>query len=282
MGIASIPAEQAAEEEKKAAYTPNTHSAGSPRRLNEKRPYYQEGLNPAQIAAPLLDLFASKQAVPYIEDQGAKNALAASTRQRFTDIQPQLNRLRRSTLALTRNSQNPALASQAYANEYEAANQVYGQKYNADAQIEQNYNNMQNELRLRAGTNKAQALDTLAQRTATRDWKAYAMRRNALGEIGNKYQQNLTENRASLLYQDMYPNYNYNPIVGTTYQGDWAPTVGSMFPYGYQGNTKTQGYEEEKWIDENGHEHIKRVPSGTPSRKHGGKVKLPKKMPKRK
>lgn len=258
-------------------YTPSTFTADriSPR---VKRPYYQEGLNPAQIAAPLMDLFTSKQAVPYIEDQGAKRALAASTRQRFTDIQPQLNRITRGVQAITQRRPTDAAANaQVYSNAWEAANQVYGQKYNLDNQIEQNYNNMQNELLMRAGTNKAAALNTLAERTATRDWKDYAMRRNAVGEIGNKYLQNLSENRASVLYQDMFPNFNYNPTIGTQFQGSWAPQVGAMFPYAAPA-TNNKGYTEERYTDpETGHEIVKRVPTV----KYGGKTgKLPKKSPK--
>lgn len=259
-------------------YTPSQFQA--PNLLKtKKRPYYVEGLNPAQVAGPLMDLFASKQAVPYIEDQGAKQALAANTRQRFTDIQPQLNRITRGVRAITqRNPTDSAANAQIYSNAWEAANQVYGQKYNMDNQIEQNYNNMQNELLMRAGANKAQALNTLAERTATRDWKDYAMRRNAVGEIGNKYLQNLNENRASVLYQDMFPNFNYNPYTGTSYQGTWAPQIGSMFPYGGVGTTKDKGYTEEKYTDpETGHEVVKRIPN----QKMGGKVKLPKSLPKK-
>lgn len=240
---------------------------------------YHEGLHPDQYLGDMMDLLDPKQAVPYIEDHGAKDALAMSTKQRYTDIQPQLNRLRRGTLAQTRNRGtspvDQARNAQAYANEYEQANQVYGQKYNADNQIEQNYNNIQNELRMKAGTNKAQALDTLAQRTATRDWKATAQFRNAVANIGNKRAQQRLEDRTSTLYQDMYPDFGYNPNTGTRYQGDWAPTIGGKFPY--TGKTEKNWKEEERWTDGDGHEHIKRT-------KHGGKVSskpLPKKMPKK-
>lgn len=240
---------------------------------------YHEGLHPDQYLGDMMDLLDPKQAVPYIEDHGAKDALAMSTKQRYTDIQPQLNRLRRGTLAQTRNRGtspvDQARNAQAYANEYEQANQVYGQKYNADNQIEQNYNNIQNELRMKAGTNKAQALDTLAQRTATRDWKATAQFRNAVANIGNKRAQQRLEDRTSTLYQDMYPDFGYNPYTGTRYQGDWAPTIGGKFPY--TGKTEKNWKEEERWTDGDGHEHIKRT-------KHGGKVSskpLPKKMPKK-
>jgi hypothetical protein len=269
-------------EEVKPKYNPNTYNIDTKAKRNQRQPVYHEGLNPMQISANIMDLLTPIQAVPYIEDRGAKDALAMSTKQRYTDIQPQLNRLRRGTLAQTRNRGtspvDQARAAQAYSNEYEAANQVYGQKYNADNQIEQNYNNIQNELRIRAGANKAQALDTLAQRTATRDWKATAMFRNAVGEIGNKRMQQMTEDRASALYQDMYPDFGYDPRTGSTYQGNWGPSIGGGYPYNAGKGTTNAGYTEESWEGADGHKYTKR----TPSRKHGGKVTLPKKMPKKK
>lgn len=222
------------EESKKLESTYKFPSAGAPITGGKKRLYY-EGLNPLQVAAPWMDLLASKQPVPYIEDQGAKDAYAMGTRPRFTDIQPQLNRITRAKLAATRNNGatpvEQARAAQMAANAYEAANQVYGQKYNMDNQIEANFKQRQQELRMRAGANKAQALDTLAQRTATRDWKDYAMFRNAVGEIGNKQLQNLAENRASMLYQDMFPNVGYNGISTNVY-GTGIPLIGGAANYG--------------------------------------------------
>jgi hypothetical protein len=265
--------------EKKPPYKPNEYKAKGVEQRDRR--IYHEGLDMSQIAGNVMDLLEPIQAVPYIEDHGAKDAFAATTKQRYTDIQPQLNRLRRGTLAQTRNRGtspvDQARAAQAYANEYEVANQVYGQKYNADNQIEQNYTNMQNELMMKAGTNKASALNTLAERTATRDWKETAMRRNAIAEIGNKYIQQRAEDRASTLYQNMYPDLGYDPYTGTKYQGNWAPSIGGGYPYNAGKATTNAGYDEESWEDADGHKHTKR----TPIRKHGGKVTLPKTMPKK-
>lgn len=254
-----------------------------------RKSIYHEGLDPWQISASTMDLFTPKQAVPYIENVGDKNALAATTRQRYTDIQPQLNRITRGTMAQTRNQGGTpveqARGAQAYSNAYEAANQVYGQKYNADSAIQKQYEDQQANLMSRAGANKAQALDTLAQRTATRDWKDYALRRNAFGDIGNKLRQQRTEDRASALYQDMVRNYGYNPITeGTEFTGGSLPMIGYNTPgYGlsakdrkvaeYDASGKLLGYKVYDYND----------PSAIRPQAYGGKVKgkLPKKMPKR-
>jgi len=202
------------EEPKKDAQVQQVQASVAKGPLRNKR-IFQEGLNPAQVAGPIMDLLARKQAVPYIEDKGAADAMAMNTRQRFTDLQPQLNRLTRDVQARTRFSGRDSVAqaqgAQYAANAYEAANQVYGQKYNADNQIENQYNQQQLQLRMQAGTNKAKAQEELATRTATRDWKDYAMRRNAVGEIGNKYEQQVANNRSAALYQDMFDQYGLNP-----------------------------------------------------------------------
>jgi hypothetical protein len=202
------------EEPKKDAQVQQVQANVAKGPLRNKR-IFQEGLNPAQIAGPITDLLSRKQAVPYIEDKGAADAMAMNTRQRYTDIQPQLNRLTRDVQARTRFSGRDSVAqaqgAQYAANAYEAANQVYGQKYNADNQIENQYNQQQLQLRMQAGTNKAKAQEELATRTATRDWKDYAMRRNAIGEIGNKYEQQIANNRSAALYQDMFDQYGLNP-----------------------------------------------------------------------
>ncbi len=254
-----------------------------------RKSIYHEGLDPWQIGASMMDLFTPKQAVPYIENVGDKNALAATTRQRYTDIQPQLNRITRATMAQTRNQGGTpveqARGAQAYSNAYEAANQVYGEKYNRDSAIQKQYEDQQANLMSRAGANKAQALDTLAQRTATRDWKDYALRRNAIGDIGSKLRQQRTEDRASALYQDMVRNYGYNPITeGTEFTGGSLPMIGYNQPgYGlsakdrkvaeYDATGKLMGYKVYDYND----------PSAVAPQKYGGKVKgkLPKKLPKR-
>lgn len=259
------------------------------------RGIYHEGLDPRQIWGPMMDLFTPKKAVPYIENVGDKNALAASTRQRFTDIQPQLNRITRGTMAQTRNLDgtpvNQARGAQAYSNAYEAANQVYGEKYNRDAAIQKQYEDQQSNLMSRAGANKAQALDTLAQRTATRDWKDYALRRNAFGEIGNKMVQQHSEDRAAALYQDMFRNYGYNPITGgTSFTGGSPIAVGpgnvgvgstkdrKVYRYDAQGNLSgTDVYDyNDPYFQPNPF-----TGGAIWNRKDGGKVKLPKKSPKR-
>lgn len=210
--------EQSSQEvaEEQSAMPINTNPQQVP---ENRRMYIPEGLHPMNIAGELYDLTQAKKAVPYIEDRGAANALATTSRQRFTDIQPQLNRLKRGTFAQRRfvgtDPISQAQQAQAYSNEYEAANQLYGQKYNADAQIQQNYQQMENALRDRAGTNKANALDQLAERTAHRDEGYYETKRNALSAIGQKYMQNRLENNNAALLTDMFPDMNWNRFRGT-------------------------------------------------------------------
>ena len=251
--------------------------------LKNKR-IFQEGLNPAQIAGPLTDLLARKQAVPYIEDKGAADAMAMNTRQRFTDIQPQLNRITRDLQARTRNSQDNVTGAQYAANAYEAANQVYGQKYNADNQIENQYNQQQLQLRQQAGTNKAKAQEELATRTATRDWKDYAMRRNALGEIGNKYEQNVAENRSAALYQDMFDQYGLNPNFTTGLTNGKQLSINPLYnnPLAQSKTTEEQrkaaykllyGSDPDKGL-------LSNAPD-SPNQKFGGKVKGKKTLPKK-
>lgn len=194
----------------------------------KRLPFYTEPLHPAQIVGEVADVLAPKKQVPLIEDLGPKQSLSANTRKRFTEIQPQLNRLRRATLAQTRgvgiDPVSQAQRAQAYANEYDAANPVYGNKATLDAAIEQEYINREIELRRQAGLARAQGLDTHAQRTATRDWKAYALRRNALASISNKYLQNRLENRTSALTQDLFDNYRIDPTTwGTVFTGSGIP-----------------------------------------------------------
>lgn len=276
LGTPGIPVPQTKTPGKKAD-DPNAGTIGA---YGRKR-IYQEGLNPLQIAAPLMDLFAAKQPVPYIEDQGAKDAYAMSTKPRYTDIQPQLNRITRGKKAATEfagaSPVEQARSAQAAANAYEAANQVYGQKYNLDSQIDANFLNRQQELRMRAGTNKAQALNTLAERTATRDWKDYAMFRNAVGEIGHKTLQQAVENRTSVLYQDMFPNVGYDGLVTETY-GTGLPGIG-LDPYGVgvagtlSSNQQKRAYLRKKQAAE----EYDLLYGATEAKKYGGKIKLPKK-----
>jgi len=245
-----------------------------------RRRIYQEGLDPRQIISPLAALFEPREAVPYIEDQGAKDALAMTTRQRFTDIQPGLNRITRGAQAATRyNPQNnQAYNAQVAANAWTAENELQGQKFNNDNQIEQTYNDRQAQLRQAAGTNKARALDTLAQRTATAKWKKTAMDINALGEIGNKSLQNSLENKTAALYQDMFPNYGYDPFTGTTFTGGSAgyPQIGP--------STRTEHSRVVKKEDDGSETTTITYRDGTvhsiktPRKKFGGK--LPKKKSK--
>ena len=202
-----------------------------------------------------------------------------------------MNRLTRGTFAQTRRSGttpvDQARNAQAYANEYEAANQVYGQKYNADSQIDQNFMNQQNELRMRAGTNKAQALNTLADRTA-KGHSAFTDRWiNAISGIGTKEVAQQAENRASILYQDMFPNFGYGPNRGSSYRG--GPANLSIKPS--VGDTPGATYEERRYQREMAEAQDRYLSAQDkelgkslkpPKERFGGKARLPKKSPKRK
>lgn len=249
--------------------------------LRNKR-IFQEGLNPAQIAGPISDLLARRQAVPYIEDKGASDAMAMNTRQRFTDIQPQLNRITRDVQARTRfagkDSVAQAQGAQYAANAYEAANQVYGQKYNADNQIENQYNQQQLQLRMQAGTNKAKAQEELATRTATRDWKDYAMRRNAIGEIGNKYEQQVANNRSAALYQDMFDQYGLNPNFTSSFVNGKQLSINPLYNNPLDANKTKDAYNRAYYAKTGRMPDI--LDDAPETKKFGGKVKksLPKKM----
>ena len=131
---------------------------------------------------------------------------------------------------------------------------------------------------MRAGTNKAQALNTLAERTATRDWKDYAMFRNAVGEIGNKTLQQAAENRASAPYQDMFPNVGYNGFITQTY-GTGLPGIGADV-YGadatgaLSSKEQKRAYLEKKYAAE---KYDLLYGDEAKTRKSGGKIQLPKK-----
>jgi len=169
--------------------------------------------------------------------------------------------------------------AQAYSNEYEVANQVYGDKDNRDAAIEQTYIDMQNQLRREAGANRAKALDTLAQREATSRWKKTALDTNAINTIADRVLKNRAENRASFLYQDMFPN--------VAYRGDVSYIVGNgEYPYasGTSGLplTKEQMDYRKSMIDlQLKEQEAKDKGLSLTIKKYGGKTKLPKKSVKR-
>lgn len=189
---------------------------GGPNNPNGKR-IYQEGLNPMNIAEPLAALFMKRDPAPYIEDQGAKNALAATTKQQFYNTAADKADIDRSFRALTQyNPQNnPSVVGQAASNAYAAKNQVAEKASNLNAQIQKGYEDTANTLRERAGTNKAQALDKLAQRTATVKWKDSALTLNSIGDIGKAYMENKLENRKAAINQGIFKNAGWDPITGT-------------------------------------------------------------------
>lgn len=195
--------------------------------LRRKRgSYYQEGLHPWQIAGEFATLFDPYEPAPYIEDHGAADALAASNRPQFVSDQSQQNRITRGLRALTRNNpQDPSANAQYASNAWTAANESTADTAAKNAAIQDRYQEQQNQLRMAAGANKAKALDTLAVRTA-KGHSAWTDRRiNALSLIGNKEVHNLAENRAALLYQDMFPDFAYNPWSGSTFTGHTSLTA---------------------------------------------------------
>lgn len=257
----------------KAGEVPTVNVKGS-----KARKLYHEGLNPIQTIGEMATLFDRYEPAPYIEDQGAKDAYAMGTKPRYLDIQPQLNRTTRDLRARTRyNPTNASMNAQLAANAYEANNQVYGQKYNADSQIDANFMQNQQNLRMRAGTNKAQALNTLAERTA-KGHSAFSNRAiNAMSLIGNKYAQQRAEDRASALYQDMFPNFGWDGYNGSTFQGTgYVPSVGGISTYG----TSKKGADAQKMQIALMKAQIDAYEAANPEpKKYGGK--LPKKMVKK-
>ena len=168
--------------------------------------------------------------------------------------------------------------AQAYANEYEAASPVYGDKYNKDALIQAAYEQRQIDLMEKSGLSRQQALDLLAQRSATRQWKQSAMYMNALGELGDIYSKNRAENKASLLYQDMFPNVGYT--------GDVTYTTGSGQPYASVSGkplTETQiEYNTKLYNMQKAKAEAEKATAEKPTKtRYGGKIKLPKKPVKR-
>lgn len=279
---ATTVAEDPAKGEDKAVQT-FIIKGGSSDAKRKNLPYYMESLHPAQLASELYQLATPIQGVPNIQDLGPKQALAFGNKPRFRDIQPELNRYRRATLAQTRGvGMDPvkqAIQANAYANEFEAVNKASGDKYDADAQIQAAYDQMQAELMQRAGASKAQGLDTLAQRTATRDWKNTAMNANLLGSMGQKYMQNRLENRKAALYQDMVPNYRLNPFTwGVDFAEGSSPLQVSVTDNNPAERDWTEGgkYEVTMELDPSGQPtKISRKP--VKNEKYGGKVKLPSK-----
>ena len=197
--------------------------------------YYNEGLNPNQYIGELSTLFDRYEPAPFVVSQGNKQAYAQGVRPENVDIQPELNRNLRSASAATRYRQNTpesqAFLAQLKTNEMLQNDSAEGRKHNADAQ---NYNNFvahQQGLISAAGQDQATGLRQGAIDTA-KGHSAFTDRRiNAESLLGNKFQQNQTENRASDLYQDMFNKYGINPMTwGTDFNTDNTKlSVGNKF-----------------------------------------------------
>jgi hypothetical protein len=177
---------------------------------------YREGLNPMNIAQPLAALFMRRDPAPYIEDQGAKNALASNTRQQFYNNQAEKAEIQRAHRAATQyNPQNnPSVTAQSASNAYMVGVKSDENAANINAQIQKRYEDRADMLREKAGANKAAALDKLAQRTAQVRWKDSALTLNSIGDIGKAYMENKLENLKSGLTQGMFKNAGYNPWDG--------------------------------------------------------------------
>ncbi len=259
--------------------TPDPIKGIDPIKERKKNAYYKEGLNPWQTVGEMATLLDRYEPAPYIEDQGAKDALAMANKPRYTDIQPALNRTNRDLKARTRfNPNNASVNAQNATNAYVADTEAYGQKYTNDSQIDANFNNRIQELRMKAGANKANALDTLAQRTA-KGHSAFTDRAiNAVSLIGNKITHNLAENRAATLYQDMYPNFGYDGWE-TNWQGS-SPALYAGNDYSTPRNKKEAELTYLKAKHDKDAMRIKELEKD--DKKFGGKVnKLPKKMVKK-
>lgn len=204
---------------------------GGPANAGPAKRIYQEGLNPLNIAGPLASLFMRRDPAPYIEDQGAKNALAATTKQQFYNSAADKADIDRSFRAQTQyNPQNnQAAVAQAASNAYAAKNQISEKASNLNAQIQKGYEDTANSLREKAGTNKASALDKLAQRTATVKWKDSALTLNSIGDIGKAYMENKLENRKAAINQGIFRNAGWDPITGT-YVGNTSANLNAGSP----------------------------------------------------
>lgn len=174
---------------------------------------YQEGLHPGEYVGDMAALLSPRRPVPYIEDKGAADALAATTRQRF--VNPYTGDVQRALLAKTWNNSNDpvnrARMAQDKANSYEESNKRFSEADRENAGIEQRYNDTQNRLREAAGKNKAEALNTLAKRTADVEAATEKQRINALTDYGYKQAERHKDNTASAIYQQMFQNVALGP-----------------------------------------------------------------------
>lgn len=261
---------------------------------------YREGLAPEQIAEDLGALFMRRDPVPYVEDQGAKDALAANTRQQYVNDWAARNAITRSAKAATQyNPQNtPSVTAQIASNAWTAQNELSSQTAKQNAEIQKRYEDQNVALREKAGSNKAVALDTLAKRTADVRWKQSALTLNSIGNIAKKRLENRLENRQAALYQGMFKNAAYDPTSGT-YIADrtYTPSVGSP---DYATQLAAAGYtpldiyriqhgqellEKGQMEEQHGAEYARlhQTPYNTQSKKFGGKVKrIPARMKKSK
>ena len=191
--------------------TSGINDAGSVAHGAKKRIFTQgQTADVGDVAA----LLAPRRPVPYVEDKGAADALAATTRQRF--VNPYTGDVQRALLAKTWNNTNDPVArarmAQDKANSYEESQKRFSEADRENAGIEQKYSDEQNRLRQAAGTNKATALNSGVTRNAQAVAAAEKQYINALGDLDYKSKERAKDNFASALYQQRSPNVNLLPF----------------------------------------------------------------------
>ena len=195
-----------------------------------KKRLFQEGLNPEQIAGDLGELFMRRDAPPYIENQGYKRGEQDLTNQQFVNDWAARNAIDRSSRAITQyQPQNtPWITGQTAANRWTAQNELASKTAEQNAGIQKRYEDQRVALQEGAGKAKADALDTLAKRTADVRWKQSALTLNAINDIASKRLKQGLEKRKGIVDQTAFRNAAYDPNTGA-YIGNtsgYTPTVG--------------------------------------------------------
>ena len=159
-------------------------------------------------------------------------------------------------------------------------------KHHEDSQNNANFIARQQGLLSAAGADQEKGLRQGSIDSA-KGHSAFSDRRiNAASLLGNKFAQNARENRQSALVQDMFPNFAVNPL---TFGTDWAGNNARLSVGNAYGTPKEREAQElaqyrylhGKYFGAKAEQVAEGEKPTTASQKFGGKVKLPKKAPKR-
>ena len=257
---------------------------------NQNHNYYQRGLEPEQYIGELSTLLDRYEPAPFIVNQGNKEAYAMGVRPESRDVQAELNHNQRATMAATRYRQNTpesqALLAQMKTNEMAQNSGAWEGKHHEDSQNNANFIARQQGLLSAAGADQEKGLRQGSIDSA-KGHSAFSDRRiNAASLLGNKFAQNARENRQSALVQDMFPNFAVNPL---TFGTDWAGNNARLSVGNAYGTPKEREAQElaqyrylhGKYFGAKAEQVAEGEKPTTASQKFGGKVKLPKKAPKR-